>query len=169
MTPQTENWNINLNCRFKRQQKLDSSHRFRFRSMFLPSLWPLASGASFISPRLLSVLVSADSLLKILEKSVWRTTDVTSCNSIGAMRITSNVLFWWPWWVHTPQACFTTWVHCQEMFLACKQRHPTVGEGSTVLLGWECKYKFIHRLCGWRRHFYVNRNEMLFLFWGFIV
>lgn len=24
------------------------------------------------------------------------------------MRITSNVLFWWPWWVYTLQACFTT-------------------------------------------------------------
>lgn len=150
MTPQTENWNINLNCRLKRQQTIDSSHQFRFRSLFLPSLWPLACGASFISPRLLSVLVSADRLLKILEKRVWRTTDVTSWNSIGAMRITSNVLFWWPWWVHTLQACFTTWVHGQEMFLACK-------------------YKFIHRLRGWRPHAYVNRNEILFLFWGFIV
>lgn len=55
----------------------------------------ISAGASFISSRLISVFASADSLLKILDKIVWRTSDVTNWNSIGAKCLISNVLFWY--------------------------------------------------------------------------
>lgn len=77
---------------------------------------------------------------KYWKKSVWGGTDVTNWNRISAARLTSNVLFRWPWWVRALQACFATWAHRWEMYLACKQCHYNAGEGSRVELVWERKH-----------------------------
>lgn len=118
----------------------------------LPLVLPL------FPPPLVSDLASTESLLKktgqrASEEPLMQQTETGSA-------LTSKVLFSWPWWVHTLHACFATWAHRQEMYLACKHSRENAGEGSSVELVWERKHQFrlsavwseTSLICWWRWH-----------------